>query len=83
MELLVHPSVPVESAPGAALLRVAAVAAGISMLVGMQRQSHFYADLKKNRKITHFLKKTKEITWYWRDKGYSIQCNTLELNHFK
>lgn len=60
MDLLVYPSVPSESVLGGALLPEAVARAGISILMGMQHQSHFYADLKKNRQIMHFLKKRKE-----------------------
>ena len=58
---LVYPSVPLESAvPGGALLRVAAVGAGVWTLREMQHQSYFCGDLKENRQIIHILKKRKE-----------------------
>lgn len=60
MAQLVCPRVPSESALGAALLPVAVFGAGTSMLMAKQHQSHFYADLKINRQIIHFLKKRRE-----------------------
>lgn len=79
MELLVCPSVPLESVLRGALLRVAVVGAGISTLKGTQHQSHFYADLKKNRQIIHFLEK-REMPRYWQGQIKGIQYNTIPWN---